>query len=540
VILYFVERSAQSDGGEKEIYVRFLYTNPERKNEDLITNEASPLKLVIREDEEEKVSNVAQLRKYLWGRIGGDRNLLMWRGTFDSNTKRYKPENALPADKGITMKGHGEDGWISEAEALVIEISTFALHFRINGRNQPTNLQIEVSDPHLQLEELYEEIKVKYRRATEKELPPRTYAELSSAHGTWETNTYLLFNREDGISLSKEKPMEVTVPPERWHFKINGHVIAVDATDPEADLNSLCDALQNKLTVIDEALQLKDLEFENHEIDWSSQVIAIHHKGLGSKENQVVMAKNQTQSHDSASVLAKWWNASNKHSSPFPSLSQVETSGYVIWTRSGLELEEFGLSGTEIDEWIDCKDSPQKCFMKIIRSSNAESKLFRNVHRTYKRYEERKLWTTCNSLLGAKLVFEACQVAVITKWEDGREWGIDDANDENLRQQLLNALVVLFKAGITYVDVRSPNILVRDEKEPKSLYLIDYDDAVCHEEDVEGQECADMWYKTYCAYWTKLNSQQEDKFDPEKRLKEGLGIEYSEKSKVFLQCPGSE
>ena len=177
-----------------------------------------------------------------------------------------------------------------------------------------------------------------------------------------------------------------------------------------------------------------------------------------------------------------------------------ENSSQVIWTSSGVEPAALGLSGTEIDEWIDCKDSPQKCFMKIIPGCNSDTKFFRNMYRTYKRYEERKLWTTCNSLLGAKLVFGFCQVAVITKWEDGRAWDIDDAKDENLRQQLLNALVVLFKAGITYVDVRSPNILVRDEKDHKSLYLIDYDEAVCHEKDVEGQECADMWYETYCAY----------------------------------------
>ena len=72
------------------------------------------------------------------------------------------------------------------------------------------------------------------------------------------------------------------------------------------------------------------------------------------------------------------------------------------------------------------------------------------------------------------------------------------------------------------------------------IYLIDYDEAVCHEEVVKGQECADMWYKTYYAYRTKLNSQQEDKFDPEKRLIDGLGIEYSKRSKVFVQCPGSK
>ena len=67
----------------------------------------SPIKLVIREDEEEKVNNVAQLREYLRGRIGGDGNLLMWSGTYDSNTGRYEPKNSLSADKGVTMMGHG-------------------------------------------------------------------------------------------------------------------------------------------------------------------------------------------------------------------------------------------------------------------------------------------------------------------------------------------------------------------------------------------------------------------------------------------------
>ena len=312
---------------------------------------------MIREDEREKVNNVAQLREYLRGRIGGDGNLLMWSGTYDSNTGRYEPKNSLSADKGVTMMGHGENGWISNTEALVIAIPPFALHFRINGHNivvkhinpeddlselypelkrvyeaqgygelpatdvlkferpnikwnnfhiyqlwnmesrpgsssearieiqlppsrlffaingrgLPTNLQIKVTDPHSQLEELYEEIKKKYNDWTGKTLPPRTYAELNLEHGTWETNTYHLFNREDGIGLSKEKPIELNVPPVTWYFKINGHDIAVDATDPTAKLSTLYPELQREYEDqgYGELPAMGDLKFERPNIKWN-------------------------------------------------------------------------------------------------------------------------------------------------------------------------------------------------------------------------------------------------------------------------------
>jgi len=70
-------------------------------------------------------------------------------------------------------------------------------------------------------------------------LPPRPYAELNLEHGTWETNTYHLFNREDGIGLSKEKPIELNVPPERWYFKINGEHKTVKEIDPRKTLKDL-------------------------------------------------------------------------------------------------------------------------------------------------------------------------------------------------------------------------------------------------------------------------------------------------------------
>ena len=86
--------------------------------------------------ETNEVENVAQLRKYLRGRIGGDHNFLMWKGTYDPSTVGYIPDNQLKDKEIIAMKEHGEDGWISNTEALVIEITPFTLYFRINGRDK--------------------------------------------------------------------------------------------------------------------------------------------------------------------------------------------------------------------------------------------------------------------------------------------------------------------------------------------------------------------------------------------------------------------
>ena len=64
--------------------------------------------------------------------------------------------------------------------------------------------------------------------------------------------------------------MEVTVPPERWHFKINGHDIAVDATDPAAKLSTLYPELKREYEDqgYGELPVMGDLSFKNKGLKW--------------------------------------------------------------------------------------------------------------------------------------------------------------------------------------------------------------------------------------------------------------------------------
>ena len=241
----------------REIRVRFLYF---KNGEPNITPAMFPIVLSV----PNRLKNIEALRTYLpKGSYGQMSN--MWWASGDSDTTPYQ-RNGL--DDAVVIPEMQE-------VPLVIGIPPFALHFRINGRDQPTNLQIVVTDPHSQLEDLYEEIKKKYHSATGKELPPRTYAKLSPEHGTWETNTFHLFNREDGIGLSKGKPMEFTVPPERWHFKINGHNIAVKHINPEDDLSALYPELDEKYRAFKcgELPAMHLLTFERSDIGWEETSI---------------------------------------------------------------------------------------------------------------------------------------------------------------------------------------------------------------------------------------------------------------------------
>ena len=196
----------------REIRVRYLYNSRKK-----ITGIDELIMLTVPED----CRTVAALRAILKERIRYDEDYLIWWASGDDDTSSYQGDDL---DDTVEI--------LKSTKPLVIAIPSFALYFRIYGRDQPTNLQIEVTNPHSQLEELYDEIKVQYHRATDKTLPPRPYAELNLEHGTWETNTYHLFNREDGIGLSKEKPIELNVPPERWYFKINGEHKMVKEIDP--------------------------------------------------------------------------------------------------------------------------------------------------------------------------------------------------------------------------------------------------------------------------------------------------------------------
>ena len=201
----------------RKIRVRYLYYKNGERN---ITPAMFPIALSV----PNRLTEIKALRNYLPKRSDGEMSKMWW----ESDSDEYEG-NGLDDTVGI----------LESTKPLVIAIPPFALHFRIYGRDQPTNLQIEVTNPHSQLEELYEEIKVQYHRATDKTLPPRPYAELNLEHGTWETNTYHLFNREDGIGLSKEKPIELNVPPERWYFKINGEHKTVKEIDPRKTLKDL-------------------------------------------------------------------------------------------------------------------------------------------------------------------------------------------------------------------------------------------------------------------------------------------------------------
>ena len=197
-------------------------------------------------------------------------------------------------------------------------------------------------------------------------------------------------------------------------------------------------------------------------------------------------------------------------------------SNSVMWTCKVLQLSELGVSRLEDSElW---KESTGY-FVKVVSGVDFGAKFFQNMYRTYSRYEKEKPWEGNSSLIRAKLFYGYLRVAVIIGWRNGREWKRDDANKEVYRKQLLGAIVSLYKSGITYVDVRPPNVLVGVDPKNKILYLVDYDDAVCRdiptaEKTKTDEELAGEWFSQYCQYWRGLGG------NPVLRLKEGVGLEF--------------
>jgi len=171
---------------------------------------------VIRKGEEEKVNNVAQLRKYLRGRIDRRSNFLMWRGTYDPSAEGYNPDNQLKDKEIIAMKGNHKDGWISNTEALVIEITPFALHFRINGHN----IVVKHINPEDYLSKLYPELKRVYEDDQRYgELPVMDDLKFERPDIEWDDfDIYQLWNMEGWPGRSGESALVMQDMVFEWCF----------------------------------------------------------------------------------------------------------------------------------------------------------------------------------------------------------------------------------------------------------------------------------------------------------------------------------
>ena len=112
-------------------------------------------------------------------------------------------------------------------------------------------------------------------------------------------------------------------------------------------------------------------------------------------------------------------------------------------------------------------------FIKVIHYDlDGGDTIFPKLVRTYEKYTSSKVWERCDALKEAQLRFSEWAMVVLMPFQTGASSPTEKLNSTQLGE-IVEALVVLFLAGMRYVDLKLENILIDDEGH---AILIDYDD----------------------------------------------------------------